>query len=180
MSALDFHYIDLDGVLFEQPVGDKHYKNDKIFAEAVKLQKKIPSVIDRIKEMKGSMFFCTGRKANNLYEFTLNQLHEIFGANRINIKFYPENRGYNPWKLYNLYKLLILEIQFSMRGGINKIYVWEDSIWVIQTIMKYTTIPLHKFVFKYIHKYEGKYYINEVVPEDIDGIVSKAEAELKK
>ena len=181
MLTSDFHYIDIDGVLVEQP---RKYGNDtdqNVFAEAVKKQKKIPKIIKIIKEMDGIRYFCTGRKSSILGNFTFEQLNDIFGDYVFRIQFYPENRGYQPWSVYNIFKLLIIEREYEInRMSIDKIYVWEDSIWVIQAIIKYTTIPLDKLVFKYIHKHEGEYFVNDVNPEAIDSIVEKVEARLKK
>lgn len=180
MSATDFHYIDIDGVIVEQPPRLGNNTDQNIFTEAVKKQTKIPKIVNIIKDMQGIWFFCTGRKASLLGKYTLDQIYEIFGDIVINVEFYPENRVYEPWIIYNIFKLLILEREYIRRREFNKIYVWEDSIWVIQTIIKYTTIPLDKLVFNYVHKHEGEYYINEVNPNNIDDIVSKVEVRLKK
>lgn len=181
MANTDFHYIDIDGVLVEQPVRYEDYDTEESFPEAVKKMKKIPTVIDRIKKMEGLKFFCTGRKESSLGAFTYDQLREMFPIyNDDHIQLYPEDRKYKPWEIYNMFKLIILEIEYSKLPSINKIYVWEDSIWVIQAIIKYTTIPLEQFIFKYVHKNEGEYYVSEINPEEIDALVVEIESRLEK
>ncbi len=181
MLVTDFHYIDIDGVLVEQPHKLGNDTNEWVFAEAVKKQKQIPSIIKIIKEMEGTKFFCTGRKASTLGDFTHEQLCDIFGTYVLTVQFYPENRGYQPWDVYNLFKLITLEKEYNRyKDVIDRVYVWEDSIWVIQAIIRYSTIPMDRLVFKHIHKYDGEYYVNDVNPDAIDSIVAKVEEELKK
>ena len=176
------HYIDIDGVLFTQPPKEMYGESDDAFAEAVKQQKLIPEIYEILKVVKGVKFFCTGRKYSKLGKYTENQIRQLFGPH--SIEFYPENREYRPWEIYNIFKLITLETEVAIMTEHDvvpkDIYVWEDSIWVIQTIIKYTTIPLNRLRFKFIHTHNGKYYVSDVFPEDVIHIVETVEGKWKK